>query len=102
MGGELGCEEEVCQLCRTLDSGRQEGTCGPEDQGLLRAEEGLSTVHQGEGVLPKLSGVCCVNALKRQLQVWDILRLSSAWRLHSISCWLHSADSSGSADSARG
>merc|ERR1712146_706896 len=34
-----------------LDAGLQEGTRGSEDQGLCCDQEGLSTLHQGKGIL---------------------------------------------------
>merc|ERR1712054_309494 len=87
---ERACQEEVCQLCWTLDAGCQEGTCGPQGQGFRRDQEGFSTLHQGEGILQQLRlaclSVCYMNTLQCQLQVWGILRLSSAWRSHTVSC----------------
>merc|ERR1711896_15199 len=51
---ECSFQEEVCQHCWALDAGCQEGTRGPEDQGLCRDQEGLSTLRQGEGALRKV------------------------------------------------
>merc|ERR1712093_497744 len=51
---ECCCQEKVCHNCWALDAGCQEGTRGPEDQGFCRDQEGLSTLHQGEGVLRKV------------------------------------------------
>merc|ERR1711977_460657 len=45
---------EVSKHCWALDAGRQEGTRGPEAQGLCRDQEGHSTLHQGEGALRKV------------------------------------------------
>merc|ERR1712182_97155 len=63
-------QEAVLSNCRTLDAGCQEGTCSPEDQGLRCDQEGLSALHQGEGVLQELRLSC---------------ELSGAWTWYSAS-----------------
>merc|ERR1712146_30266 len=48
-------EEERQQQEEPMDCCRQEGACCPEDQGLLRHQEGQPPLRQGEGVLLELS-----------------------------------------------
>merc|ERR1712093_80832 len=73
MGGEdreqeAECEsqEELCQLYWTLGQGRREGACGAEAQGFRPDQEGLSTLHQGEGVLEELRLSCEVFGAQTQ------------------------------------
>merc|ERR1712098_167567 len=48
-----GCEQEAQRLCQEepVDHCMQEGARSPEDQRLLPAQEGLTVLPEGEGVL---------------------------------------------------
>merc|ERR1711945_82431 len=74
-------QEEVCAWQEVpMDSGRREGTQGPEDHWLRCHQEGLPAVRQGKGVLQPVSATLSHLRMGRgkwrhQLQVWGFPQL---------------------------
>merc|ERR1712118_155737 len=99
----LDCEgpqqEQVCTWQEVpMDSGRGEGSQGPEDHWLRCHQEGLTAVCQGKGVLHPVSAALSHLRIgsgkwRRQLQVWGFPQLWSAGAPASANCsdrwWMH-------------
>merc|ERR1712224_605769 len=78
---KCACQEEVCQHGWTLDAGLQEGACGSRSRVLSPSRRAPhSTSRRRSSILSEafVQSFRCMDAAKRQLQVWGILRLSSA------------------------
>merc|ERR1712144_29631 len=85
-------QEEVCAWQEvSMDSGRGEGSQGPEDHWLRCHQEGLTAVCQGKGVLQPVSATLSHLRIgsgkwRHQLQVWGFPQLWSAGAPASANC----------------
>merc|ERR1712139_547281 len=82
--------------CWTLVHGCPKGTRGPEAQGFRRDQEGLSALHQGEGVLQqKLRSSCEVSGGWTQRSASSKCGAFHACRAHDASTVFRAAIYSG-------